>query len=386
MVAAQFNVPGALIVGGGARSQLADQVHRLGLTRVLIVTDQYMVESGKINEFQQQLIDAGLHVSLFSGVQPDPTVDNVDDGLQHYRESDSQLVVGIGGGSPMDAAKAISILTINAQPLSQYMGYHKIPQAGCPLILIPTTAGTGSEATKVAVITDTERNVKMMLLDVHLQADVAIVDYELSVSMPETLTAHVGVDTLTHGLEAYVSRRANALTDPIALSCIRLCGQYLVRAYTAGDDASAREGMMNAGLQGGMAFSNSSVCLIHGMSRPLGAHFHLTHGLSNAVLLPAVTRFSLDSAQPRYAEVARTLSIVSHQVADDEAAESLVPWLEALNQTCGIPMMRTLVDDLHSYESKWDEMAQAALDSGSPANNPRVPSHAEIIDIYKSLW
>ncbi|MEQ1827716.1 MAG: iron-containing alcohol dehydrogenase, partial [Pirellula sp.] len=298
----------------------------------------------------------------------------------------SELIVGIGGGSPMDAAKAISILTTNPLPLSQYLGYHKIANAGCPLILVPTTAGTGSEATKVSVITDETRNIKMMMLDEHLQADVAIVDYELTISMPKPLTAHVGIDTFSHGLEAYVSRKANALTDPLALSCMQLCRKHLVNAYQKGDNVVAREGMMMAALQGGMAFSNSSVCLIHGMSRPLGAHFHLTHGLSNAVLLPEVTRFSLSAAVARYAEVARKLEIVPNESTDSFAAHALVPWLEDLNKSCEIPKMRDLIPDREAYESKLIEMARAAIESGSPANNPRVPSCEQIIDIYRSIW
>lgn len=375
-----------LIVGAGARHQLVDHVRRIGSRRILIVTDRYLVQSGAIAEIEQPLRAADIAVAIFDDVQPDPTVDNVNNGLEVFFNSQSELIVGFGGGSPMDAAKAISVLTTNALPLSQYMGYHKIPQPGCPLILIPTTAGTGSEATKVAVITDTQRSLKMMILDANLQADMAIVDYELSVTMPQTLTAHVGVDTLSHGIEAYVSRKANPLTDPIALSCVRLCGKFLLRAYKDGSDLEARQGMMTAALQGGMAFSNSSVCLIHGMSRPIGAHFHLTHGLSNAVLLPAVTSFSLESAKSRYADIAIALDAASPQNSIDEAAASLVPWLEELNRQCSIPLMKSLVSDYVSYQNRWIEMAQSAIDSGSPANNPRVPTHEQIIDIYKSIW
>jgi alcohol dehydrogenase class IV len=386
MVVTQFNSPLTLIVGGGARIRLAEQILKRGKNRVLLVTDAHMVSSGKVQELENQLYAAGIHVSIFSNVQPDPTVDNVEQGLAAYRNSQSEMIVGFGGGSPMDAAKAISILTSNPLPLSQYMGYHKVANAGCPLILVPTTAGTGSEATKVSVITDTVRNIKMMMLDEHLQADVAIVDYELSVSMPKTLTAHVGIDTFSHGLEAFVSRKASPLTDPIALACLQLCRKHLVDAYANGNDIVAREGMMIAALHGGMAFSNSSVCLIHGMSRPLGAHFHLTHGLSNAVLLPEVTKFSLAAAEARYAEVARRLEIASSQETDCVAANALVPWLENLNRTCGIPRMRALILDQNAYENKFHSMAQAAIESGSPANNPRVPTSEEIIEIYRAIW
>lgn len=386
MVVTQFNSPDTILVGGGARKRLAEQISKRQKQRILIVTDAYMVTCGKVEEIELQLRDAGIHSSVFSKVQPDPTVDNVEQGLAAYRDSRSELIVGLGGGSPMDAAKAISILTANPLPLSQYMGYHKIPNAGCPLILMPTTAGTGSEATKVAVITDALRNVKMMILDEHLQADAAIVDYELSLSMPKTLTAHVGIDTLSHGLEAFVSRKAGPLTESIALSCLQLCSRHLVNAYENGGNIEAREGMMVAALQGGMAFSNSSVCLIHGMSRPLGAHFHLTHGLSNAILLPEVTRFSLSAAESRYAEVAKQLGIVSKQTTDSVAASGLVPWLENLNLTCGIQKMRFLIADREAYENKLHEMAQAAIESGSPANNPRVPTVEQIINIYRAIW
>ncbi len=386
MVVTQFNAPQTLIVGGGARERLAEQILKRGKKRVLVVTDAHLVASGKVTEFEVLLHEAGIHTSIFSDVQPDPTVENVEQGLAAYRDSQSELIVGIGGGSPMDAAKAISILTTNPLPLAQYMGYHKVPNAGCPLILVPTTAGTGSEATKVSVITDSVRNNKMMILDEHLQADVAIIDYELSVSMPQTLTAHVGIDTFSHGLEAYVSRKASRLTDPIALSCLQLCCRHLVDAYENGGNVEAREGMMMAALQGGMAFSNSSVCLIHGMSRPLGAHFHLTHGLSNAVLLPEVTKFSLAASEARYAEVSRTLEIVPSQTADSIAAEALLPWLEQLNTTCGIPRMRSLIKDQRAYEDKLQAMAQAAIESGSPANNPRIPTCEQIVDIYRAIW
>jgi alcohol dehydrogenase class IV len=386
VVVAQFNSPLSLIVGGGARKRLADQILKRGKRRVLVVTDAYMVASGKVQEFEVLLREADIKTSIFSKVQPDPTIENVEEGIAAYRDSQSELIVGIGGGSPMDAAKAISILTTNPLPLAQYMGYHKIPNAGCPLILVPTTAGTGSEATKVSVITDPVRNVKMMLLDAHLQAEVAIVDYELSVSMPKALTAHVGVDTFSHGLEAYVSRKANQLTDPIALSCMQLCSKYLIAACEDGNNMEAREGMMMAALQGGMAFSNSSVCLIHGMSRPLGAHFHLTHGLANAVLLPDVTKFSLEAAEARYAEISRTIGIVPSHTADSVGANALLPWLEHLNRRCGIPRMRELIMDRRVYESKLHEMAEAAIESGSPDNNPRVPTCEQIIDIYRSIW
>lgn len=304
---AQFNVPATVLTGAGASRELVPQCLRLGVQRIFFVTDPFLEASGIAGGHVRDLEKAGIAVSLFSGVQPDPTDANVRDGLHRYREHRCDAIVALGGGSPIDAAKMIAILATNPEPLSQYQGYHKVPRAGAPLIAIPTTAGTGSEVTKVAVITDTARDVKMMMSDRHLLPVVALVDYELTLTMPPALTAHVGVDTLTHGIEAFVSSKATALTDPLALACIRLVAVHLETAWREPSNRAAREGMMLAATLGGMAFTNSSVGLVHGMSRPIGAVFHVPHGLSNAVLLPTVTRFSLSGAAERYATVAKTM-------------------------------------------------------------------------------
>ena len=268
---ANINIPSTMIVGAGAVQHLAGCVQRFGAQRVLLVTDSFLMSNGTAQRVIDHLQENNIGVSVFAEVQPDPTVQNVEAGLEILQCNEADLIIALGGGSPIDASKAIAALATNPAPLSQYMGYHKIPRAGLPLIAIPTTAGTGSEVTKVTVITDSIRNVKMMLLDAHLLPTAALVDYELTMTMPSGLTAHVGVDTLTHGIEAYVSRKANAITDPIALSCIQLVAQNLYSAWQQPDNHAARAAMSIAATQGGMAFSNSSVCLVHGMSRPLGA-------------------------------------------------------------------------------------------------------------------
>ena len=386
-MASSFNIPSSVIIGGGASAELLPQLRRLGAKRVLVVTDAFMVKSGVVARLLAPLQEGGIETAVFDGVQPDPTVQNVRDGLALYRSSGAEAVVAIGGGSPLDAGKAISILTTNPEPLADYMGYHKIPKAGAPLLAIPTTAGTGSEVTKVAVITDTERDVKMMILDQHLLPVVALVDYELTLSMPAPLTAHVGVDTLTHGIEAYVSRKASEMTDPIALSCIRLAATHLVKAWEEPGNLAAREGMMLSATQGGMAFANSSVCLVHGMSRPLGLLFHIPHGLSNAMLLPAVTRFSLVGAEARYATVARTMGLCAADASDASAAASLVEGLEKLNARLEVPRIRDFKGaTLEVFEAALGKMASDALASGSPANTPVVPTASEIVQLYREAW
>ncbi|MFM9963698.1 MAG: iron-containing alcohol dehydrogenase [Planctomycetaceae bacterium] len=382
-----FHVPATILTGGGVRREAVAQLQRLTVQRVLLVTDAGMMQLGPAREIAGLLEEAGLSVTIFDGVQPDPTDTNVADGLTLYRSEGCEALVAVGGGSPIDAAKAISVLTTNSMPLSRYAGYHQIPNAGAPLIAIPTTAGTGSEATKVSIITDTERDVKMMMLSVHLLPTVALVDYELTLSMPPSLTAAVGVDTLTHGIEAYVSRKAHGMTDPLALSCIQLVAKHLRRAYREPLNHEARAGMMLAACQGGMAFANSSVCLVHGMSRPIGAVFHVPHGLSNAVLLPTVTRFSWSAHVERYATVARLLGCCPFHVADERAAESLVGGLEQLNSDLDIPRLRACrgVEEVR-FRASLTKMAADALASGSPQNNPRVPTANEIVSLYEAAW
>jgi alcohol dehydrogenase class IV len=384
---ASFTIPPTVILGAGASQEIANQVHRLQRRRALLVTDPYLLQSGVAERVLQRLRAGAIDTAVYAGVRPDPTVRNVLDGLDELRRSGAEVVIGLGGGSSIDAAKAIAILAANPPPLSQYAGYHRIGRPGLPLIAVPTTAGTGSEVSRAAVITDTDQDVKMMMFDVHLLPQVALVDYELTLTMPPALTAHVGVDTLTHGIEAYVSRRANALSDACALACIRHVAGHLRTTYADPENRAAREGMMAAACLGGMAFSNSSVCLVHGMSRPIGAHFHVPHGLSNAVLLPDVTRFSLPGAVERYAVVARTMGVAAETASDALAGEALLSHLTGLNHALGIGRLRAVIPGGRAaLEPKLPAMADAALASGSPQNNPRVPAREEIIELYEQAW
>jgi len=383
----QFNVPATVITGAGASRELGTQLARLGARRVLFVTDAFMVSSGLVDGFVRALGDAKIDVALFSNVQPDPTDANVRDGLRVFVGSNCDAIVALGGGSPIDAAKAIAVLVQNSEPLSQYQGYHKVSRAGAPLVVIPTTAGTGSEVTKVAVITDTARDVKMMMLDRHFLPTVALVDFELTLSMPPALTAHVGVDTLTHGIESYVSRKATALTDPLALTSIRLVAGHLETAWREPTNRTAREGMMLAATLGGMAFANSSVALVHGMSRPIGAVFHVPHGLSNAVLLPAVTRFSLVGAVERYATVARTMGLATGADSAAVAGEKLLVGLAALNARLAVPRLGGCKGVTRErFDTLKAKMAIDALASGSPGNNPVVPTAEQIVAIYDDAY
>lgn len=382
-----FHSPSSIHFGAGCRHGLPDALAALGVSRPLLVTDEGLWNREVIAPFVAELRVAGLVPAVFTDVQPDPTDKNVANGTTAYEAHQADCLVAIGGGSPIDAAKVIAASIANPGPIAQFQGYHRIRRRGPLLVAVPTTAGTGSEATKVAVITDTERNIKMMMLDASLMPQVAFVDPELSATMPPALTAYVGVDTLTHGLEAFVSRKANAMTDPLALSCLRLCAQHLHRAWQRPEDMEARTGMALAALHGGMAFSNSSVCLVHGMSRPLGALFHVAHGLSNAMLLPEVTAYSLTGNLTRYAEASRLLGFAKEAAPDEEAARALPEGLCEWNRKLQVPSLPTyLRAGATIFEASLPKMAQDALASGSPGNNPVVPSAAEIEALYRRIW
>lgn len=385
---ASYVSPRAIRIGGGAVSQVAELLAQFGLGKPLVVTDPWMVSSGTVEKALAPLRAAGLKPAIFSETVPDPTDTVVEAGARVLRAGDFDCLIGFGGGSPMDTAKAMAILA--AAPAGAKMRQFKVPaqadKAAVPVICIPTTAGTGSEATRFTVITDTETDEKMLIAGLGALPLAALVDYELTFSVPPRTTADTGIDSLTHALEAYVSRRANPHADSLALAAMRLIGPNLRTAYHQPDNAAAREAMMLGAMQAGLAFSNSSVALVHGMSRPIGAHFHVPHGLSNAMLLPAVTEYGLDAALPRYAEAARAIGVARREDSDEAAGARLLAELRALNDELKVPTPKGHGIDQAKWEGLLPLMAEQALASGSPANNPKVPDAAAIIGLYRKAY
>ena len=383
--------PRLMLVGGGAVSELPGVLAKFGLTRPLVVTDPYMVSSGLVRRCLDRLEAAGLDVAVFSDTVPEPTDTVIEAGMALLEGSDRDCLVGFGGGSPIDTAKAMAILAHGrATGAGRHMRDFKVPvqadAAGLPVIAVPTTAGTGSEATRFTVITDTERGEKMLIAGLGALPLAAVVDYELTFSVPKRITADTGVDSLTHALEAYVSRRANPFSDTLALAAMEVIGRHLRAAYAEPGDAAAREGMMLGATQAGMAFTNSSVALVHGMSRPIGAHFHVPHGLSNAMLLPAVTRFGLEAAPVRYAEAARRIGFAAPDDSNEAACAKLRDGLVRLNRELDVPSPRDWGIPKEAWDARLGVMAEQALASGSPANNPRVPTHEEIVALYREVY
>ncbi len=381
----QLRLPQILQIGAGQRFQLSQVLDKLNCQRPLIVCDPFLDESGVLASITDSLAAHFPNWQAFTGVQPDPDTDVIKAGLSLLSEGDHDCVVGLGGGSALDTAKAIAAMSGRALPMDQYKVPYQI-DSGLPMIAIPSTGGTGSEATRVAVITNADNAEKMLWMGDGLQPKAALVDYELSLSMPARLTADTGLDSFCHALEAFVSRKANAFTDPIALQSMKSIHQHLLTAYQQPDNREARAAMMLAATQGGIAFSNASVTLIHGMSRPIGAHFHVPHGLSNAMLLPVVTEWSSQAALPRYATCARHLGLAPADSPDTVAANALIDHLHHWCASLDVPTPSQWGIDQSDWQRLQALMAQQALDSGSPANNPRIPSHTDIVDLYEKVY
>jgi alcohol dehydrogenase class IV len=386
MTIAEAVLPRRMLIGGGSLAKTAEVLSALGVRRPLVVSDPFMRDSGVVARLTGVLDRAQVGWELFADTVPDPTTDVVEAGVRLLAAGGFDGLVAIGGGSPIDTAKAMAVLHANGGRMRDYRVPNPIPLAGPPLLAIPTTAGTGSEATRFTVVTDTETDEKMLIAGPSLVPAAAIVDYELTLSKPARLTADTGVDSLTHAIEAYVSRRANPFADAMAVSAMRLIAANIRTAYAEPGNRAAREAMMLAATQAGIAFSTSSVALVHGMSRPIGAHFHVPHGLSNAMLLPAVTAFSLRHAEARYADCARATGAVPPDAPDAQAASALVEALVRLNADLAVPTPRAWGIDPARWEALIPTMAAQALASGSPANNPRVPTAEEIAALYREVF
>jgi alcohol dehydrogenase class IV len=378
--------PRLIVIGGGAVAQAADTLKQMGGQSPLIVTDKFMVASGKISLLTEVLDKGGVRWDVFSDTIEDPTDAVIEAGVARLRQGGYDSLIALGGGSPIDSAKAMAVLAANGGKMRDYKVPNPIPKMGLPLVAIPTTAGTGSEVTRFTVITDVETDEKMLIAGVACLPAAAIVDYELTLSKPLRLTADTGIDSLTHGIESYVSKRASPHTDTLALSAIKLIAANIRTVCADPGNRPAREAMMLAAMQAGMAFSNASVALVHGMSRPIGAHFHVPHGLSNAMLLPAVTAFSASAALGRYADCARAMGVSEAGLGDQEAVSRLVDALRTLNADLAVPTPKRYGIDEKKYFALVPRMAEQALASGSPNNNPRVPTHSEIVALYEEVW
>lgn len=379
-------LPRAMRIGAGALTELPAALAQLGLRAPAILTDAFLAGSGSLDRVLGILAEAGMEARAYSAVIPDPTVASVDAAVAFVQGGDHDCIIGFGGGSPIDTAKAVAILAARGGTMRERKAPHQENVPGLPIIAIPTTAGTGSEATRFTIITDEANDEKMLCAGLAYLPVLAIVDYELTLTKPLRLTADTGIDALTHAIEAYVSKLANPFSDGMAIAAMRSIWPNLRRVCEEPGDRAAREAMMVGSLQAGIAFSNASVALVHGMSRPIGAHFHVAHGLSNAMLLPAVTAWSAAAALGRYADCARAMGVSDAGEGDQAAVARLVEALRDANRDLSVPTPKSYGID----EARWTEllplMAEQALASGSPGNNPRIADAETIQALYRQAW
>lgn len=380
----EFIMPGKIYSGSGALEDAGNHLGRLG-KKALIVTDEVMVKLKNLDRVTAVLEKAGVAFCVYDGIGGEPTDTMIDKGVGIFQQENCDFLVALGGGSPMDAMKAIGALAANGGAISDYMGKEiagKIP----PMAAIPTTAGTGSEATKFTIITDTEKDVKMLLKGDALMPDLAIIDPQFTITAPPAITAATGLDALTHAIEAYTSKKAQPMTDVFALSAVKRIFKYLPKAYKTGDDVTAREEMSLAALEAGVAFNNASVTLVHGMSRPIGALFHVPHGISNAMLLKECLNFALDGAYERFEELAYAIGVAKDNRGTEENASAFLQEVEAICKELQIPTLEQYGIEKEKFFLRMDKMAEDALISGSPANTRKEVTKADILEIYRKLW
>ncbi|WP_326514256.1 iron-containing alcohol dehydrogenase [Clostridium intestinale] len=383
-MAYEFSLPGRTIMGDGALEQSENIIKSFG-KKALIVSGKNVTKMGTVKIITDCLEKWEIDYLIFNEITGEPTEVMIEAGVKAYKEGECDFCIAVGGGSPLDSGKAIVAMTKLEGEISDYMGQTmegKFP----PLVLIPTTAGTGSEATKFTVITDSKKDIKMLLKGEALLPDLAIIDAKFSLTAPKGVTAATGMDALTHAVEAYTSRKANPLTDTFALSSIKKIFKYLPLVYKNGEDKKAREEMAIAAYEAGVCINNSSVTIVHGMSRPIGALFHVPHGISNAMLIKECLSYVLDGSYERFGEIGRAIGAADESKSDKEASEAFLDKLSELCKVCEIPTLKEYGIDKDEFNKFVDKMAQDAMNSGSPSNTIKEVSKDDLLKIYERLW
>lgn len=379
-----FVIPNHTVVGTNVLGEAAPLLKKMG-NKAFIVTGRHVAVSNMMKQLTALLDENGIDCVIFDGITGEPTDTMIENGVEMLKSSGCDFIIGIGGGSPLDSAKAIAAMTVNEGSIADYNG-KEITGEILPLAAIPTTAGTGSEATKFTVITDSEKGIKMLLKGDVLVPKLAIVDSSFTVGAPKSVTSATGLDALTHAVEAYTSRKAFSMTDTLAVSAVKRIMKYLPIAYKEPDNSLAREQMSIAALEAGICINNSSVTIVHGMSRPIGALFHVPHGMSNAMLLKECLSFAVSGAYEKFANLGRETGVASDSDSDETAAEKFIDSLQNICDVCEIPTLEQYGIDRDEYYSKISKMATDAVASRSPANTVKEVTVDDCIEIYKKLY
>jgi alcohol dehydrogenase class IV len=376
-----INQPTQIRFGCGAVADLGMIVKTLGGTKVFLVADPGLAAANFLDRVTQPLVDGGIPYTLYTKVDPEPGLLLADQGANLARQAGADCVIGVGGGSAMDVAKAISILLTNGGQAEDYLGLGKIKKAGVPKIMIPTTAGTGAEVSFTAVFINEKTKSKGGMNGDPLYPEAAILDPELTTSVPPHITAATGIDAFTHAIEAFVSTQAHPISDMYAMEAMKLISANLAKAYAHGGNLSARTNMLMGSLLAGKALATAGVGLVHAMAYPLGGMFGVPHGLANAVLLPYVLQYNLIGAPEKYAQVASVMGCDTKGLSSKEAARCLVEAVFELTMEIGIP---ATLADLNVTGDQIPEMARIALTVTRPVeNNPRRPSFDDVVSVYQ---
>ena len=379
----RFYMPSMSLMGAGCIEEVPAEIKELGLTKALIVTDKVLNKIGLVGELTKLLEKNGIQYAIYDGVQPNPTVANVNNGLAMLKEENCDFVISFGGGSSHDCAKGIGLIAANGGSIRDFEGIDKSINNMIPLMAINTTAGTASEITRFCIITDTERKVKMAIVDWRVTPQISINDPELMVGMPPSLTAATGMDALTHAIEAYVSTMANPLTDAAALKAIKMITQYLPKAVANGEYMKARDNMAYAQYLAGIAFNNASLGYVHAMAHQLGGFYNLPHGVCNAILLPYVESFNLIGNLNRFRDIAEAMGENVAGLSTDEAALKAISAIQRLGKQVGIPK------DLKSLGVKPEDfavMAENAKKDVCQLTNPRKATKEQVIELYRQAY
>ncbi len=379
-----FMMPGYIYTGDDALNLAEKKISELG-KKALIVTGSTVIKFGSIKKLTNLLDKIGIKYETYSEINGEPTDIMVDKGIKKYKENECDFIIGFGGGSSLDTAKAVGAMITNEGEINDYLG-KIIPNPIPPLVAIPTTAGTGSEVTQFTIISDTKRDIKMLLKGPYLIPKLAVIDPFFTLSAPPKVTSSTGLDALTHAIEAYTSKKAQPLSDIFAISAVKRIFKNLLKTYNNGKDTDARREMSIAALEAGIAFNNSSVTIVHGMSRPIGALFHIPHGLSNAMLLSNCLEFALKGAAERFCDLAKAIGTYKEGMTELEGGQSFINSVGKLCSDLNIQTLEEFGVDRNEYFGSLDKMAEDALQSGSPQNTRRNPQKEDIVKIYRSLW
>lgn len=378
-----FHSPTELIIGRGSLSKVVEIIDSQHVKRVFVVTDYGLRRAGIIDALTNSLQLLNTEYVIFDRVEPDPTEELVQTAYVELSQFNADLIIAIGGGSSIDTAKAIGILATNGGHISDYKGVGKVQQPILPLIAIPTTAGTGSEVTAVTVVTNVKEKLKYSIGGTHVAAKWAVIDAELTLTVPPHITAFTGIDALTHAIEAYTSKLSFSVTDSLAKEAIKLISANLRTAVYQGKNVSARKNMLEGSLLAGLAFGNAKLGLCHVLCNPLGAHYNIPHGLANAILLPYVTQFNIAAQLEKYSHIVQFMGESTEGLSVRASANLAVKALQTLNADVNIPLT---LDDVGVKESSLEKMVEDCYTNPLVSINPRTASKDDLLKIYQNAY